>query len=277
MHWICLLLLFASNRAVNLPEPSAHHTLNDVLVGTVVPAPQRLALAQIDHSTWDQLLQKYVDSQGRVNYRDWLATAEDVQVLDDYLSHLSRANEQGTTEQKLAYWINAYNAVTIRGILREYPTSSIRNHTARFIGYNIWKNLKLQVNDRQVSLDQMEHEILRKMHEPRIHFAIVCASIGCPKLLDRAYLPETLEQQLADNTRVFFADVSKFRYDAATRTFHCSPILDWFKEDFGQNQTERLQRIATWLPDPIAAQAAAAGTGTIVYLNYNWDLNDQQK
>lgn len=277
MHWICLLLLLASTQPVDLPERSVHGRPNDVLVGTTIPVPQRLALAQIDHGTWTQLLQKYVDSQGQVNYRDWLATTADVQALDDYLDHLSRANEQGTREQKLAYWINAYNAVTIRGILREYPTTSIRNHTARFFGYNIWKNLKLQVNDRQVSLDQMEHEILRKLSEPRIHFAIVCASIGCPKLLDRAYLPDTLEQQLADNTRDFFADTSKFRYDAATRTFHCSPILDWFKEDFGNNQTERLQRIAAWLSDEVAAQAAAGGTGTIVYLDYNWDLNDQQK
>lgn len=94
----------------------------------------------------------------------------------------------------------------------------------------------------------MEHEILRKMQEPRIHFAIACASIGCPKLLNRAYLPGMLEQQLADNTRAFFSDSSKFRYDSANRMFYCSPILDWFKADFGRDQATRLKQIAPGCP-----------------------------
>lgn len=276
MYLICLLLLGSGLLGKPAPNRSVP-SINDVLVGTVVPATERLALSQIDHTPWDTLLQKYVEPTGLVNYRAWLASAADVTALDDYLRQLSRTDEQGTAVEQLAYWINAYNAVTIRGILREYPTSSIRNHTARFIGYNIWKNLKLYVNGRQVSLDEMEHEILRKMQEPRIHFAIVCASLGCPKLLNRAYLPGTLEQQLADNTRAFFSDSSKLCYDAANRTFYCSPILDWFKEDFGGDQAARLKRIAPWLSDPTAAQAAAKGTGTLVYLDYNWDLNDQQK
>ena len=162
----------------------------DVIVGSHVPAAERVSLDRIQHAEWDGLLKKYVNSSGLVDYNSWKSSHADIVALEHYLSHLSRSNGQGTKDQQLAFWINAYNAVTVKGILREYPTSSIRNHTAKFVGYNIWKNLKLQVGDQQVSLDGMEHQILRKMGEPRIHFAIVCASIGCPRLLNEAYVAE---------------------------------------------------------------------------------------
>ncbi|MCP4172364.1 MAG: DUF547 domain-containing protein [Fuerstiella sp.] len=111
-------------------------------------------------------------------WRAWHSSAVDIRALDRYLS-TGRAN-QTTKNGKLAFWINAYNAATIRGILREYPTTSIRNHTARLFGYNIWKQLQLYVGNKAHSLEGIEHQVLRKMNEPRIHFAIVCASIGCP-------------------------------------------------------------------------------------------------
>jgi len=146
----------------------------DVLLGLAVPAAERVPAAQIDHSSWDALLGKYVDAEGMVHYAAWKDTPADVARLDRYIDHLSTASfsQQTPRATQLAYWINAYNAVTIKGILREYPTSSIRNHTAKLFGYNIWKNLKLRVAGNAYSLEQIEHEILRKMGEPRIHFAI---------------------------------------------------------------------------------------------------------
>ena len=141
-----------------------------------------VSLDDIDHSEWDQLLRKYVDDNGMVNYRAWHASQTDRRKLSQYLNQLSTASSGASSSRdgKLAFWINAYNAVTVHGILREYPTSSIRNHTAKLYGYNIWKDLKLQVDGSAYSLDDIEHKLLRKMGEPRIHFAIVCASIGCP-------------------------------------------------------------------------------------------------
>ena len=248
----------------------------DVLVGLDVSAAQQVALNQIDHSAWDGLLNKYVDPAGMVQYSAWKSSAADIQALDGYLESLSRSNSQGTHEEQLAFWINAYNAVTIKGILREYPTSSIRNHTARFFGYNIWKNLKLIVAGQPISLDDMEHKILRKMDEPRIHFAIVCASIGCPRLLNEAYTPERVDEQLTQNARHFFADANKFRYDAERNTFLLSPILDWFGKDFGSTQAAQLKRIAAWLPDGQAQQTAAAGSGKMTFLDYDWALNDKK-
>ncbi len=249
---------------------------SDILVGGDVPSAQQVPLGGIDHTAWDGLLHKYVDERGMVQYAAWKKSAEDMQALDQYLQLLSSSSGQGSREAQLAFWINAYNAVTIQGILNKYPTSSIRNHTARLFGYNIWKNLKLIVGGKPTSLDDMEHQILRKMGEPRIHFAIVCASIGCPRLLNEAYTAERIDEQLTLNTRAFFADASKFRYDEARSTFYISPILEWFGEDFGNSQVKQLQRIAPWLPDVASQQAASTGKGKIAFLDYDWGLNDRQ-
>jgi len=248
-----------------------------VIVGRKAPSGEQVPAERIDHSIWAKLLQKYVDAAGLVDYAGWKASAADMQALDNYLEHLSTASfsQQTGRNARLAFWINAYNAVTIKGILREYPTTSIREHTAKAFGYNIWKDLKLLVGGRPYSLDEMEHQILRKMGEPRIHFAIVCASLGCPRLLNDAYVPEKLEEQLSANARAFFADPSKFRYDAEQRTIAVSPILDWFGEDFGGASAEHLKRIAPYLPDAAARQLARSGNARVTFLDYDWGLNDQ--
>ena len=214
-----------------------------------------------------------------VNYSRWKATASDVSQLNDYLTHLSQADlkQRATRESKLAFYVNAYNAVTIHGILREYPTNSIRNHTAKVFGYNIWHDLLLRVGNGQLSLDQIEHEVLRKMREPRIHFAIVCASIGCPPLRNEAYRPERIENQLMDNARVFFADSTKFRYDADAARVEMSPILDWFGEDFGSTTAARLKAIAPYLPDEPSRRLAASGQAQVSFLDYDWGINDKKK
>jgi hypothetical protein len=249
-----------------------------VPVGVNVPANQRLAIDQIDHAAWNALLAKYVDTNGMVDYTTWKATAADQQALDAYLAHLSQASlsQPASRDGQLAYWINAYNAVTVRGILREYPTTSIRNHTAKLFGYNIWKDLQLVVDGKQFSLEHIEHEILRKMGEPRIHFAIVCASIGCPRLLNEAYGADRLNDQLTANTQSFFADRTKFQYDAAKGTIAVSPIMSWFAEDFGANQAEQIRRVAAYLPDAAARQLAESGKARVSYLDYDWGINDKR-
>lgn len=247
-----------------------------VLVGRVWPAAERVAIGDVSHQAWDELLRRYVDADGFVDYAGWKQSAEDVRRLDEYLAALSRADEarNATSAERLAFWINAYNAVTVRGILREYPTTSIQNHVARVWGYNFWRDLKLVVGDRRCSLGEIEHSILRLMNEPRIHFAIVCASRGCPRLLNEAYSADRLEEQLSRNTLAFFADSTKCSVDATQNELHLSPILDWFAADFGASTLAVLQRIAPWLPEP--AQAVAKSKDVRVsYLDYDWNLNDQ--
>ena len=247
-----------------------------VRVGARVPSQQRVSFDKIDHAPWNQLLQRYVDDNGMVNYKAWHSTATDLNKLDRYLQHLSSAEPglRSSRAAQLAYWINAYNAVTVRGILREYPTTSIRNHTARLAGYNIWKDLLLAAGEQEYSLDQIEHQILRKMGEPRIHFAIVCASIGCPRLLNEAYVPDRLDQQLERNSKDFFARPQNFRHNVSRRRFELSAILNWFAEDFGDSQAARLKRIAPWLPTRAAQQAASGNTVRVGYLKYDWNLNE---
>ncbi len=247
-----------------------------VLVGRQVAASDRVSVQEISHDEWHALVSKYVDQEGMVDYQAWQTSTRDVERLDDYLDHLSTARftKNDRRAARLAYWINAYNAVTIKGILREYPTSSIRNHTAKLFGYNIWKNLKLQVDDRQISLDAMEHEILRKMGEPRIHFAIVCASIGCPRLLNEAYVPQQVDAQLTTNAQAFFKDPAKFRIQGGR--LYLSPILNWFAADFGSNQAAQLKTISAWVPDSARA-LVAQGKAKVTYLDYDWGLNDQRR
>ena len=233
-------------------------------------------LERIDHSEWNRLLQKYVNNDGRVDYRSWHRNAADRRALEKYLGHLSSGATGSTTDRnaQLAFWINAYNAVTVHGILNEYPTTSIRNHTARLFGYNIWKHLQLYVDGRPYSLNHIEHEILRKMHEPRIHFAIVCASIGCPRLLNEAYTADRVQEQLEANALDFFSRSQNFQY--RNGEFALSSILDWFGEDFGSSQSQQLTTISAWLPPGQARQAAATGRGNVSYLDYDWNLNAQE-
>lgn len=255
--------------------PFASEAGETVYVGANVRAADRVSIGQIDHQAWDRLLREYVDEEGRVDYARWKRTSGDLHALDAYLKRLSTASRQqpATREAELAYWINAYNAVTVRGILREYPTSSIRNHTAKLFGYNIWKDLQLVVDGEGVSLDAIEHEILRKMGEPRIHFAIVCAAKSCPRLLNEAYRADQLDEQLATNGRHFFGQAGNFGLDPSRRTIELSSILKWFGEDFGRRREDRLRAIAPYLPSAEARRAALSGEYRVSYLPYDWSLN----
>lgn len=247
-------------------------------VGKQVSATQRVPVGKVEHAKWSQLLARYVDAHGDVNYGGWQKSPQDFLALDEYLEILSSAKlAGGTREELLAFWINAYNAVTVKGILREYPTDSIRNHTAKVFGYNIWKELLLPVDGRMYSLEQIEHDVLRKQDEPRIHFAIVCASVGCPKLRNEAYVASRLDEQLTANTKDFFTNRGKFQYDSQRRTIEISPILNWFAEDFGANQADQLRKISPYLPDEASRRLANSGQASVSFLDYDWSLNDQAR
>jgi len=229
---------------------------NNVAIGNAVPANQQVSIDNIDHSLFNQLLQFYVNDKGQVNYKGWKESQNANQALDSYLTTLSSANPDldANRANKLAFWINAYNAVTIKGILREYPTTSIRNHTSETGGYNLWKNLFL----------------------PVVHFAIVCASHSCPRLMNQAYVGKTLEAQLTTNTRNFFANPENFQYDAQRRALRLSEIVQWFSSDFGATQAAQLQYLSPYLPTREAQAAAQQNAVGVSYLNYSWALNEQK-
>lgn len=271
LYWLSGLgaVIFVTFVALYLARPT-------VMVGREWPLAERVPCGAVSHQPWNDLLRRFVDANGNVDYTGWKHSADDLRLLDEYLDSLSRLDQQRSANQsqRLAFWINAYNAVTVRGILREYPTSSIQNHVARVWGYSIWRDLRLVVGDTSYSLGEIEHGVLRPLTEPRIHFAIVCASRGCPRLLDEAYTAERIEEQLQRNTLAFFADPTKCSADSTRHELRLSPILSWYATDFGASTPDVLERIADWLPADTKSLARSNNV-RVVYLDYDWTLNDQ--
>jgi len=247
------------------------------VIGQKWPVNQRVSFNDIDHSSYHTLLQKYVDADGMVNYKAWKANSTDHDALLRYIKQLGKVDsaKSASNEAKLAYWINAYNAVTIEGILQVYPTTSIRNHTAKLLGYNIWKNLKLISGDQQINLDSIEHKVLRKMGEPRIHFAIVCASIGCPRLLNEAYVADRLEDQLTTNATDFFSRSRNLQVNQSKGELRLSSIMSWFGSDFGQSQEQQLKAISPYFPESARKFVESCGV-RVSYLDYDWNINEQR-
>ena len=265
--------IFISNQSVTAQQA----------IGKTWAPELQVSIDHIDHSSFNTLLQKYVDADGMVDYASWHSTAADRTTLQQYLQQLGKANTNltATRENTLAFWINAYNAVTLEGILQVYPTTSIRKHTAKLVGYNIWKNLLLPVGNgtekpTKISLDSMEHKVLRKMSEPRIHFAIVCASISCPRLLNEAYVGERFEQQLQTNTLDFFSRAQNLQVDAASSTLKLSSIMKWFGGDFGSSSQEQVATVAPYFPET-AKRFVGSTRYRVGYLDYDWNLNAQKK
>ena len=272
--WLALAIGAASGIFVLASQFSGG--VEDQYAGKFVAPSARVPMGEIGHQKWHQLLQKYVDTDGRVDYAAWHRNQNDRKQLKSYLEELGKADESrpASKEAKLAYWINAYNAVTIEGILRVYPTTSIRNHTPRVVGYNIWKNLLLYAGDRKISLNDIEHQVLRKMDEPRIHFAIVCASIGCPRLLNEAYTAEKLESQLVTNSEDFFSRSQNLVAHPKTNELHLSSLISWFGSDFGKNQKEQLAYLSPYMPKE-ARKIVQSGNPKVRFLDYDWNLNKQ--
>ena len=207
---------------------------------------------------WNELLQKYVSDNGNVNYSQ---LKKEHLKLNNYIKFLSPAlpNKTHTKEYTLAFWINAYNAMTIDLILRHYPVKSIKDIK------DPWQQRYWKLGEKWYNLEDIEHQILRKMDEPRIHFAIVCASISCPKLLNEAYTAENLEQQLTNVMKDFLSDTK--RNFISKDKLELSKIFQWFTKDFKQNGS-LIDFLNLYSNIEISAKAKTN------YKDYNWDLNE---
>ncbi|MDX1279137.1 DUF547 domain-containing protein [Oceanihabitans sediminis] len=215
-------------------------------------------LQTLDHAIFNSLLQKHVSKQGNVDYQGFKT---DIKKLHTYIELLSanHPKETWSKNEKLAYWINAYNALTIDLILRNYPIKSIKDIK------NPWEQRLWKLGDKLYNLDEIEHQILRKMNEPRIHFAIVCASYSCPKLQNEAFTSSKLEEQLSKATKEFLAD--KSRNIITKDEIKLSKIFQWFSKDFKQNES-LIDFLILYTEVKISPKAKKS------YLDYNWDLNE---
>ena len=208
--------------------------------------------------------------------------------FDDYLDHLSavRSNQYlgWTKAQQLAFLINAYNAFTVKKVLTRYPALTSIRDFGRFFG-NPWKDRFFTLLGERRSLDQIEHDLIRRrgaFDEPRIHFALNCASIGCPALRPEAYVPGALDAQLEQQTVHFLSDRSRNGYDPEDGALEVSQIFDWYGEDFIQptrgvySVEQYLASYAQQLADSPTARAAIQRAGLpLRFSEYDWSLNDQ--
>lgn len=212
----------------------------------------------IDHGLFNELLQKHVSIQGNVDYKGFEV---DKAKLKYYIKSLGEQtpSDSWTKEDKLAYWINAYNALTIDLILRNPNVNSIKDIK------NPWNQRLWKLGDNWYDLNEIEHKILRKMEEPRIHFAIVCASVSCPKLQNQAFVGSNIDSQLNRATKEFLNDPTK--NVITNNNLKLSKIFDWFSKDFKQNGTliDFLKRYSDIEISPKAS---------ISYKVYDWNLND---
>jgi len=187
---------------------------------------------------------------------------------------LSRANPALESERaaRLTFWINAYNALTIRGILLELSELESRAANARR-GFDRFADLALLVGNREYLLEEIEQQELRPLKEPRIHFAIVCGARGCPRLRNEAYRTSDLDRQLEENSREFFADPHKVQFDPGSGRLRLSPILNWYAADFGDSPDELLRNIGPLLPAEILQKLKPGMRPE--FLDYDRSLNAQ--
>src|SRR5690606_14662170 len=174
-----------------------------------------------DHSKWDTFLNEHVSQTGNVDYK---SIKENESELKEYLNQFINTPplKSWSKEEKLAYWINAYNAFIIKLVVDNYPLKSIKDIEAP------WDKKFIPINGELISLNYIEHEILRKMNEPRIHFAINCASVSCPQLLNEAFTIKKLDSQLNKVTSRFINNPSK--NIISRNQLQLSKIFQWFKK-----------------------------------------------
>ncbi|MBL8380841.1 MAG: DUF547 domain-containing protein [Burkholderiales bacterium] len=254
------------------------------------------AWAQFDHShkAWDALLKKHVvvQEQGKVSkvrYGGFKADEAALKAYTDSLSKVSEADFRAWSKaQQMAFLINAYNAFTVVKILQRYPNLKSIRDFGNVIG-NPWKDKFFTLLGRESFLDEVEHVILRKpgvYDEPRVHYAVNCASIGCPMLREESFVAERLDAQLEEQARRFLSDRSRNRF--AGGTLEVSKIFDWFKVDWQSNykgigkdgapiasREAYFARYASLLADkPDEQKLIADGKAPIRFLDYDWALND---
>ncbi|MGD1854638.1 MAG: DUF547 domain-containing protein [Leptolyngbyaceae cyanobacterium] len=231
-------------------------------------------MTQLNFTTWDSLLRKYVDDQGRVAYGRW--QQESLPELEQWLTAMSSVELQKLERRDaIATLLNLYNALTIRQVLYQYPIDSIR---PKFLGIPNWlaflrffTKTVYTLNDQSLSLNAIEHDILRQQFlDPRIHFALVCASVGCPLLRPAAYVPEMLSAQLEDDCDRFINNPDKVRYDAASNTLFCSKIFKWYQADF-----LTVADSVSGYCDRYYNAAQLPASVNVVYLPYSWELNQR--
>ena len=221
-------------------------------------------------SIFDGVLERYVSKDGLVNYEELKEDKE----FNRYIEYLSTADTDKLPSDKhrLAFWINAYNAFVLKGVLDEYPIKSVLD--VGWLPHSFFKRKEFLTKQGKITLQEIENVKIREaFREPRIHFAINCASMSCPKLLTESYKAGKLEEQFETQATSFINDKSKNYLDKENRILYLSSIFKWYKDDFIQNGEKTEAYIVRYL-NPDDAEFIRNNKITIKYLDYNWGLNE---
>jgi hypothetical protein len=227
-----------------------------------------------DHAEWDGLLSRYVvesaDGINRVRYAAWKANSADHAALRAYIRALEAVSAADMARNdEFAFWVNLYNAITVDLVLDAYPVASIRDIKPHLLASGPWDVERVTVEGRRLSLNDIEHRILRvRWSEPRVHYAVNCASLGCPNLMPRAWSGATLNADLDAAARAFIGHPRGAAFGA--RGITLSRIFQWYRGDFG-NEAQLRAHLARYSP---AARRADLDTRPIVGYAYDWSLNE---
>lgn len=236
---------------------------------------QQLPAEKPVHAAWTCLLKKYVkpgpDGVNRVDYAAFKANAEDRATLDTYIASFADMDLSGADAATFAAWANLYNAVTVRYILEQYPTGSIRDG---YLFGGPWKKIKVAAGGKTVSLDEIEHGILRpRFGNPLVHYAINCAAVSCPNLQPEAWQADTLDEKLAAAARAYINDPRGVT--VTSRGLTVSSIYDWFESDFGGSKQAVIEHLLAYA-EPGLAKDIRSNPRIRAY-DYDWSLNDTKK
>lgn len=220
------------------------------------------SIVNVDHSQWDSLLKKYVNQEGLVDYTGF---KKDSLALQSYLDSLSNytPDSSWSVQELLAFYINLYNAHTVKLITDHPDVSSIKDIDGP------WTKAIVPVGDKMLSLGGIENGILRKMNEPRIHFAINCASISCPKILTEAYTAAKINEQLERATRSF---INSDKNDIQTNSAQVSKIFDWYAKDYTQGKYKTVKEFIN-----AYSNVKMDPSVKLEYKAYDWGLNAQKR
>lgn len=234
------------------------------LGATVLMLAQGMACAQdFSHHSFEQVLKAHV-SDGQVDYPGIAGDPRFAGYLRDIAEY--DPAQLKSDRARLAFWINAYNALAIEGILNGLSPRTL-------IGkYRYFKSAQYRVAGRDIDLYALEHDIILKLGEPRVHFALVCASASCPKLASEAYTADRLEPQLDQRARLFVQDPTRNRFDSERKIAQLSKIFHWFEDDF-ESRGGVLVYLSQFMDNPALKSSLQAGGWKIRYLGYDWSLN----
>jgi len=226
-------------------------------IKTAESTPENLSTTP-NHDLWNSILKSNVSSSGKVNYPNMKSNLNEIEA---YITTLESLSDQSTwsKNEKLAYWINIYNVATVKLIIENYPITSITTIN----NGKPWDKKVVSISGKPYTLNRIENDIIRpRFNEPRIHFAINCAAISCPKIMNSAFTADKLNDQLTTQTTAF---INGSKNSISSNTVEISKLFEWYAADFGVSIIDYLNK---YTPTKINS------TATITYKEYNWDLNE---